>query len=416
MEAVPKASNDNPLLADLARIIDLAGGLCGWSSKDLDEDNLGDAKALLNALGVNQRGWRLWRDYGDALTGPLGRLAVARRPLAALENLAAYLILLQQCKMDVIPPAELVRAWTGLRLGDDECVNNVVFQDVPVGLFRNSWKEYLRRAGTSYDEEKFIADELPSVVEWFFTTNAWLEYDDSRFRHGWAYLKKQNDDWRLRCRYRDKSGDDWPRLLGSWVVRGVLIVELAGVGAVSEEGSAMRHCIADYIDRCLAGTYRVVSLRDPDSNERLATLGLAMSDGEWGLDDLRAQDNLRVNKHLQSVAVEVLKLCRAAQLTEWQAQEGRLVGELHRLIATAGELGWESFVDCAQFALGCEDGGDLGLPRALRIEDLQAAYIAVAERFATEFAREKARALEFSDIDELLIGQCSLKLDSQRAA
>ncbi len=70
-------------------------------SEQLDHD-MGQLKKVMKAHGVNQRGWRLYIDYGDALFGPLishmqGKTEEKKQALEAMY----WLRLLQACEMDI---------------------------------------------------------------------------------------------------------------------------------------------------------------------------------------------------------------------------------------------------------------------------------------------------------------------------
>lgn len=279
-----------------------------------DARELDTVKVVLGRLGVNQRGWRLLLSFGESLYGPLeGSLIDHRRPLASLENLAFYLRLLQQCEMDVLPQPEFARAWGRMNYPDE---GGCGLQDVPVGLFRAAWQECVRRQYVAGPANSFLSTELPQVVWWFFRTERHRIYTPQHSKAGWVWFSARYDGWLRRCRHSFDRLREWEPLLGKgWIVQGVLAVELTSGEAIKEEGDVMRHCVATCIDACREGVYRVFSLREPDTGERIATLGVMRDecDGEWFTEDLRAEDNADPDDALIDVAADVLNLCNESE-------------------------------------------------------------------------------------------------------
>ena len=270
-------------------------------------------KAALGRLGVNQRGWRLLLSFGETLFAPLeGPLIDHRRPLASLENLCFYLKLLQQCEMDVLPPPAFARAW-GTMVYPQGPGHHLM--DVPVGLFRAAWLECVRLQYLGKGESAFLATELPQVVFWFFRTEQHRTLTPNQLKRSWIWFRSRQAGWLERCRHRFDEVREWAPLLGKgWVVRGTLAVELTSADAISEEGRIMRHCVETCIDACRAGIYRVFSLREPDTGERLATLGVAkdQDDEDWVIEDCRLEDNEEPDDYLMDVASDVADLCTEA--------------------------------------------------------------------------------------------------------
>jgi hypothetical protein len=344
------------------------------ATADTSEIDLNDLKSILNSLGVNQRGWRLMVDYWGALMAPLrGTLIVETRLFGSLENLAIYLRLLQQCEMDLIPPPAFVRTW--IQLSQNDCCQHL--QDVSASLFRVTWKECVRRQNSSQHLEKFLDEELPAVVRWYFRTDQQRKLDDNQIKRGWSYLHQEYLAWRERCTYKAPTARKWQALLEEQVViDGVRVVELLNFDQVHEEGKVMRHCVIDTVINCKHDKYRVFSLRDAETNERMATLGIIFSDGDWCIDDMRAQDNDDPLAELGDVAVAIESLCRDSARLQWQNQEGTIMQRLQIQFIVAIKKGEIGFREAAEEVLKRLPDGD-HLPRRIRLEDLQASYIAV---------------------------------------
>ena len=139
-------------------------------------------------------------------------------------------------------------------------------------------------------------------------------------KNSWAWFKSRQVRWQQLCTHKFAGVREWVPLLDrDWVFSGTLVVELTSSDALTEEGRVMRHCVANVADDCKAGNYRVFSLRDPATDERIATLGLALEEDAWCIDDLRLEDNEDPWKELHDVAVEVLKMCAQIGRASWRA-------------------------------------------------------------------------------------------------
>jgi hypothetical protein len=97
--------------------------------------DLGVIKGQLAAQGINNRGWRLYLDYGDALFFPLGHLWIrADQAHSSGPNALAYLRLIQACEMDVLPPPDLVASLQQWGVPGDR------LDGIPPMFFRAAWK------------------------------------------------------------------------------------------------------------------------------------------------------------------------------------------------------------------------------------------------------------------------------------
>lgn len=275
----------------------------GFVAADHDTDAI---KSVLTRLGVNQRGWRMLLNFGELLFAPLqGALMHERRPLAAIENLAAFLRLVQQCEMDVPPPPELSRAWAHMKYpspADDLC-------EVPVGLFRAAWIETVRRQYRGGTLRELLENELPAVLDWYFRADQVRVLDCNQLRSPWAWFRQRQQEWRERCTHR-RYLDEWVPMLTHPVERqGLRVIELLAAQAVIDEAQVMRHCIDAYTDACESDDYRVFSIRHVGTGERVATFGIFEYEERWVIEDVRGQNNVEMDESLWAIAEEVLRWC-----------------------------------------------------------------------------------------------------------
>lgn len=287
-----------PLFPTLSKMA-VQGGL---APRGHDTDAI---KSMLTHLGVNQRGWRMLLNFGELLYAPLrGGVMHERRPLAAIENLAAFLRLVQQCEMDVPPPPELSRAWAYMKYpGFAHDLSNV-----PVGLFRAAWIEAVRRQYRGSALQELLDDELPAVIEWYFRADQGRVLDWKQLRSPWVWFRQREQAWRERCTHQLLL-DEWEPLLTVPVERhGLRVVELLAAEAVHDEAHIMRHCIDGYIEACEAGDYRAFSIQDAITAERIATVGMFVDEGQWVIEDVRGQDNAPADESLWELADSVRAL------------------------------------------------------------------------------------------------------------
>ncbi|HRQ56414.1 MAG TPA: hypothetical protein PLN31_03290 [Azoarcus taiwanensis] len=264
-----------------------------------------EIKAALFGAGINQRGWRLLLSFGDALLAPLmssGRSS-STATLPSFPAICALLRLIQQCEMDVLPPPELTRAWMRARFARSQ----QHLGDVPVGLFRASWLEAVRRQYEGHALHLLLAEELPLVVRWYFSLPH--PFPKAHSRHAWQWFHAQAQNWSLRCEHY-LSFDTWKPILPTPpACSRFRIIELLSPEAVEDEARSMRHCIDTYISECDRGDYRVFSIQSISTGERVATVGMVNDDRAWIVDDVRGQDNEEVGEAVWALAKQASLYC-----------------------------------------------------------------------------------------------------------
>lgn len=258
-------------------------------------------KAAMNALGINQRGWRMITKFGDVLVRPFAGLYLQVPAESLFRTFCAFVRLVQQCEMDVPPPPELAHGLAMLRFPDGRSL-----EDLPVSLFRAAWLHAVKEQYLGEDLEGFAEESLPDVVNWYFQSG---QSADSAANRDWAWYDEQALDWTLRCSH-ELSLDRWPPLLTTPVEsRGVMAIELLDHHTLSDEGAAMNHCVGAYFLRCDANEYRVFSLRKRTTGERVATLGITLDERWWVIDQVRGPNNDDVPGWIWELARFVVMHC-----------------------------------------------------------------------------------------------------------
>lgn len=263
--------------------------------------DLAELKVRLAEFGINQRGWRMVTKFGDALLNPIAEDGRSAPPEAAFRNFCAFIRLVQQCEMDIPPPPELVRVLFALLLPRGRSL-----ADLPVGLFRAAWSRAVALQYQGNDLEGFIESSLPDVLRWHFESGHESAPQTPR---EWRWYEDLAQHWTQRCAH-ELSFDEWPALLKTPVEsRGVMAVELLDVESLSDEGTAMNHCVGAYFPLCDDNEYRVFSLRKRATGERVATLGITLDERWWVIDQVRGPNNDDVPAWIRDLARFVVMHC-----------------------------------------------------------------------------------------------------------
>jgi hypothetical protein len=147
--------------------------------------------------------------------------------------------------------------------------------------------------------------------EWLHTLE-WMRLarprlDRNQWRTGWPVIRRLQREWsdqRRRLAWESPLG---PVTMAGWAIR-----PLTTGQAMIDEGRRMRHCVADYIDDCHQGRYRVFTAEHSNTGEPAATIGLRLVEGQWQLVQVRGQRNHAVGEGLERVAREVMGRHRGA--------------------------------------------------------------------------------------------------------
>jgi hypothetical protein len=267
-------------------------------------------KAELTRQGVNNRGWRLYADFGDALLAPLARTLVApERPFAAARNAVDYLCLLQACEMDVPPPPGLAATLAAWDLPGGSLAA------VPPGFFRAAWKAAMAAEYAGEETAAFAAREVVPLARWFFATGLHETAEPGLLKAGWPALCRRRDEWLARHSPPAApmaNGDDWDPYLRRVEFGGYVFMALTSAASLAEEGAVMEHCVGSYDDDCRAGEIRIFSVRERKSGQRVATLSVERVEREtgmpsWEVGEINGPGNAGVTSRLEVAADAVVR-------------------------------------------------------------------------------------------------------------
>lgn len=109
-----------------------------------------------------------------------------------------------------------------------------------------------------------------------------------------------------RLRKQAMERKEWDSLVGETTINGYDIIPLRTGLSLVEEGAAMRHCVAGYVDLCVHDGSRIFSMmRD---GKRLATLEIGPQGRSYGVLQVRGKCNASVSNEIRATATEVANL------------------------------------------------------------------------------------------------------------
>ncbi len=142
---------------------------------------------------------------------------------------------------------------------------------------------------------------------------SWADHQES------ITVKSSRDAWGL-----------WLREMPWETIERLRVVPLLSPGALREESLAMHNCADRYLPDCVDGNYLLLSLRQPDSEKRVALMGLKRQhiQAPWMLAELAEPCNRPPPAWLHTIADAVLAMVRQGSDAQHAAQ-----GLLHAVAA-----------------------------------------------------------------------------------
>lgn len=255
-----------------------------------------DLKKTLLSYGLQERSWRLLthsrhHHFDEVITG-----------YDKWKYLIEYLELHERLDRSQAISAKLATLFDNpiwhLRSSKDNLINyrGVEFQPAVFNKFIN---ESLRRQGLG-EKQLFAETEASVVIYWLEQTK--IQFDANQLRQPWSWFANKANTW-----FAEKIAFDqlnkltWDCSLAEEVYSGYRFIPLTSAWQVRVEAVRQRHCVDQYIERCLRGTYRVFRVISPNSKTTF-TLGLRLYD-EWEVDQLTGFAN-------RPVAEEFRWLCQ----------------------------------------------------------------------------------------------------------
>jgi len=251
-----------------------------------------DLKKTLLSYGLQERSWRLLthsrhQHFDEVITG-----------YDKWKYLVEYLEL-HECldRSQAISPklaTLFVNPVWHLRSTKDNLINysGVEFQP---GVFNKFINESFRRQALG-EKQLFAETEASVVIYWLEQTK--IQFDANQLRQPWAWFANKANTWFAEQIAFDQLNKlTWHCSLAEEVYSGYRFIPLTSAWQVRVEAVRQRHCVDQYIERCLGGTYRVFRVISPNSTTNF-TLGLRLYD-EWEVDQVTGFANRPVADELR---------------------------------------------------------------------------------------------------------------------
>ena len=262
--------------------------LLGLTEESGETVDMGILKKAMKARGVNQRGWRLYADYGDRLYMPVLNHAEARNFTAQAID---WIQVLQACEMDVPPPLYLSKAVTSWPLFGSTTA------EIPPLFLRAVWKAAICMEYQEAKVQTFLDEDVFFVATWYFSQGGIEKVSNGQLKAGWETIWKiYEEDLRLP---QNTERTSWR----SWVNRveydGYVFEALTSPMALYREGKTMEHCIAIYTHGCRLGRQRVYAVTEKRTGGRAATMTVKLNTANvWEVDEVHGPENDDVSERL----------------------------------------------------------------------------------------------------------------------
>jgi hypothetical protein len=162
-------------------------------------------------------------------------------------------------------------------------------------------------------------------------SRAWHDEEAAREADKQARAKAQEQEASVQRRlapFAPTSGEHWEPVLGKFERDGWEAVELTSQGMLSEEGSAMSHCVSSFSGKCREGELRIFSIRL--NGERRCTMELRAQGGRalgqtgreahFSITQNKGKHNAGVsNKATLAFCAETVVAADAAWTLKWEA-------------------------------------------------------------------------------------------------
>lgn len=197
------------------------------------------------------------------------------------------------------------------------------------------WNWVCQAAHDARHDTRAYAALQNDVLQWSLLVRFFqITPDANQQRRRLHWLRSWAEEAQLDPRWQD--GSSWGAWLGDLVWprnEKLQAVPLLDVLAVREEARKLHNCADNYVPACLDGKVLLVSLRQRDSGERHALVGLRLSEhGTWKMWQIAGKRNCEVNEATRNLGRHVAKFVQAQyrQHRRAKAQQGQPMKEERR--------------------------------------------------------------------------------------
>lgn len=175
------------------------------------------------------------------------------------------------------------------------------------------WEWACKEAVVCRHDPKAYMQLQGDVAQWAQLVRTLRPQPDSNQRkRGLQWLR----NWAVQQRITNELSDEdtwseWLRRVCWTKVPNLQVVPLLSPRSIMDEAVAMHNCADQYLDACERGASILLSLRDPQTNRRVALMGLVWEMGNpdrWELNELAGPCNREVSPSIRRIAERLVRL------------------------------------------------------------------------------------------------------------
>jgi hypothetical protein len=323
-----------------------------------------DYSALRRAMceaGLSAGGWKLLCRHGRRLwVGAIGTRRWDEAPICTVIVIANAL-----AAGGASIPAPLGIIATFLDADGLVAEGEELTRMLPFRLLARATAAWQER-GAKRERARFVAHELPSVVDWWHSVDMTDAAVPPRVRWSW-YARAAAQWWAREAKVRRKGQMEWAEALAPANVDGYQIMQLCDALALWEEGVAMRSCLAceSYLKTARQPTTAILSVREPGRHRPAATVRagyLSLGEppdaygGRWYISEIRGPMNRAVDPAVQAAVERYLQNATVASLQEYPDPEVKETSVTARMgMIRPGSMGIELTCDEQGIVLEFDD-------------------------------------------------------------
>lgn len=268
---------------------------CGYSYANYDPETL---RKLCLSLGLTPAGWRYIHWHGDSAYQAILQDSSEDYLLESVMNYVEW-----QAQAGLKTPLPKLLGH-GCAIVFEQQFKSLLLCNPSLALVAMRHWELLPSVTA---KEDFAHFQWTRVLEWMRDDSPKL--DSNQYRSGWGTV------WRAFQKSRNLSDNllGWVSILGPIISGEYEALPLVTAFQVELEGEAMEHCVVDYVESCQLGEYRLFSVRQTGSQERIATVGLEYSGERWTLDQVKGLCNTAPSREVFVLATELAEMYQLAQ-------------------------------------------------------------------------------------------------------
>lgn len=151
--------------------------------------------------------------------------------------------------------------------------------------------------------QSFTNEDLVEVVTWLEAEQP--SFDKNQLKAGWKHLESRAVRWKVEVEAAKAFWHlKWHSALATTTIGAWTVVPIEDAWALRHEALRQHHCADRYLGKCLAGDYRIFSVRNA-AGRPVATIGIELGGNVWQSFGLRGACNKPVGQSLQGLDDEI---------------------------------------------------------------------------------------------------------------